>query len=37
MRTEYFLIKDYDEILTELKITLSKMRDDLISTDLLWI
>jgi hypothetical protein len=37
MRTECFEIKEYEEIITELKIMLDTLSDDLIGDELLWI
>jgi hypothetical protein len=37
MRTECFEIKEYEEIIIELKIMLDKLSDDLIGHEVSWI
>jgi hypothetical protein len=37
MRTECFEVKEYTEIITELKIMLDKLSDDLIGHEVSWI
>jgi hypothetical protein len=37
MRTECFEIKEYEEIITELKVMLDRLSDDLIGREVSWL